>query len=178
MGNNVLVILIIIASYFKGVAQPAPYKGTLLFNLTEKEHTGEYIKVEGFKSKKVQLLSFDKESELTYDTLNKAFSFTTKGAVNKSFAIIYNSKTIFIHYPSLPSLAVKVVMPIPLVGNSFSFYNSHIYDAIHSNKDYNSSRIFNLCQGCFISKEYQMEEKTKKWLIDNVNKLNKVELKE
>lgn len=163
MKIDIITLILILAFHFSGIAQPAPFKGTLLFNLTEKENTGNYLTVEDFKREKVQLLSSYKESELKYDIIQKAFSFTTIGFEQKAFAIIYKNDTTFIDYPSLPFLgAVFVKSPIPLDGESFSFANKHTYDAIHSNEYYNDFRIFYLCQGCFMSITYAMTEETKK----------------
>lgn len=156
------VCILILVFHFYGYAQPTPFRGTLLFNLTEKEYTGEWINVETFESKNIRLLSKYKDSELSYDTLHKAFAFTTNGAEHKEFAIIYQSDTLFINFPSLPFLeAVFIQSPIPLIGKSFSFSNPFIYDAMHSNKNNHKSRIFYLCQGCFLSSQYEMKEETK-----------------
>ncbi|MBI3143071.1 MAG: hypothetical protein HYZ16_09605 [Bacteroidetes bacterium] len=158
-----LTLLLTFLFISNGNAQPAPFRGTLLFNLTEKGDFGEFLTAEAFKSGKVLLLSSDKESELTYDTLHKAFSYTTIGFEKKQFAIIYNNDTIYIDYPSLPFIkAVFVKAPIPLNGVSFSFSNKYTYDAMHSNQYYNNFRMFYLCQGCFISDNYAMTEETKK----------------
>jgi len=161
--KHTLTLLLTLLFISNANAQPAPFRGTLLFNLTEKENFGEFLTIEDLKSKKVQLLSDNKESELKYDGLNKAFSFTTIGFETKQFAIIYNNDTIFINYPSLPFVgAVYLKAPIPLNGMSFSFTNNYTYDAMHSNHYFNNFKIFYLCQGCFISITYAMTEETKK----------------
>ncbi|MFN8417039.1 MAG: hypothetical protein U0U66_11970 [Cytophagaceae bacterium] len=174
------IITLLLTTLFisNGNAQPATFAGTFLFNLTEKGNFGEFLTVEAFKSGKVQILSNDKESELTYDTLHKAFSYTTYGFENKQLAIIYNNDTIFINYPSLPFVgAVFVKAPIPLNGMSYSFSNEFTYDAMHSNHYFNDFRIFYLCQGCNISDTYTMTEKTKKYIRKDLF-TNPVEFKE
>jgi hypothetical protein len=170
---------VIILFNLNGVAQPAPFRGTLLFNLTEKEHTGTYLRIEDFKTEKVQLLSYNKESKLKYDSINKAFSFTTNGSVMKNFAIVYKKDTVFISYPSLRYLkALSIVMPIPLNGKSFSFYTKYTYDAIHSNESSYFNNIYNLCHGCFISDTYSMSEEEKKEFQVNRKFLTKIEIVE
>lgn len=157
-----MTLLIILAFHFVGIAQPAPFSGTLLFNLTEKEKAGRYLTIEDFKSEKVRVLSYSESSELKYDTTKQAFSFTTIGFEQKDFAIIYKNDTTFIAYPSLRFLdAVFIKSPIKLNDGNFSFANKHIYDAIHSNKYYYDFRIFYLCQGCFMSSNYTMPKETK-----------------
>jgi hypothetical protein len=159
-------------------AQPAPFWGNLLFNFTEKGGFGEFLTIEEFKSKKIQLFSYNKESELKYDTLHKAFSYTTIGFEDKQFAIVYNYDTIFINYPSLPFVgAVFVKAPIPLNGMSFSFNNKYTYDAMHSNHYFNDFRIYYLCQGCFILDTYSMTEETKKYIRKDLF-TNAIKLKE
>jgi len=154
--------LLILLLNYNGIGQPSPFKGTLLFNLSEKEY-GAAFNIAELESKNIQILSYDKNSEFSYDTVNRAFAFTTEGLENKEFAIVYQRDTIYITYPSLPFLsAVLIKAPIPLIGKSFSFFNKHTYDAIHSNKNYKEPRIFNLCQGCFISQYYAMPEEIKK----------------
>jgi hypothetical protein len=161
--KHILTLLLTLLSISNGNAQPAPFQGTLLFNLTEKENFGELLTIEDFKSEKVRILSYDNKSELKYDTLHKAFSFTTIGFETKQFAIIYKNDTVYINYPSLPFVrAVYVKAPIPLNGMSFSFKNKYTYDAMHSNHYFNNFRIFYLCQGCFISDTYAMNEEIKK----------------
>lgn len=165
MKHILLTLLLTLSFISNGYAQPAPFQGTLLFNLTEKENFGEFLTIEDFKSEKVRLLSYDNESELKYDTLQKAFSYTTIGFETKQFAIIYNNDTVFINYPSLPFVgAVYVKAPIPLNGMSFSFKNKYTYDAMHSNHYFIDFRIFYLCQGCFISDTYSMTEEIKKYI--------------
>ncbi len=162
MKVNLIAFMLIFVFHISGYAQPTPFRGTLLFNLAEKEYSGEWINVETYESKQIRLLSKYKDSELSYDTLHKAFAFTTNGAEHKEFAIIYQNDTMFINYPSLPFLAaVYIKSPIPLNGKSFSFSNPFIYDAIHSNKNMNGSRIFYLCQGCLLSTQYEMKEEKK-----------------
>lgn len=161
--NKIITFLLIIILNMKGFGQPTPFKGTLLFNLTETEYTGSLIKKEEFISKKIKILSRQKDSELKYDTIHNAFSFTTNGTELKEFAIVYNNDTIFIDYPSLPRVnEVHILMPIPLNGKSFSFSNEFTYDAMHSNANYNKFKIFYLCQGCFLSTQYEMTIETKK----------------
>jgi hypothetical protein len=143
------------------MGQPAPFKGTILFNLSLKEY-GKYLNSDDLDSMDIRLLAFNKDSEFRYDSLHNAFAFTTVGFEEKEFAIIYKSDTIFINYPSLPILnAVFIKAPIPLKGISYSFSSKQIYDAIHSNKNFNEDRIFNLCHGCFISDYYRMPEEIK-----------------
>jgi hypothetical protein len=164
--KHILTILFTFLVLSESNAQPAPFKGTLLFNLTEEEFYGEFLTIEDFKSEKVRLLSYNNESELKYDTLHKAFSFTTKGFETKEFAIIYKNDTVVIDYPSLPYVrAVYVKAAILLNGMSFSFKNDYTYDAMHSNDCYNDFRIFYLCSGgCSISDKYSMTEETKKYV--------------
>ena len=166
-----LLVLILNLSVF---GQPTPFRGTLLFNLTETEYTGNTLKKEDIISKEINLLSRHKGCEFKYDTIHKAFSFTTNGTEYKEFAIVYKKDTVFIDFPSLPSIkAVHIKMPIPLNGKSFSFSNIFTYDAMHSNMSYNDSNIFYLCQGCFISTQYEMpietqNRKNKKYFVNEV----------
>ncbi len=163
--KHIFTILLTLLFNSESNAQPMPFNGTLLFNLTEKGNNGEFLTIEDFKSEKVRLLSYDSESELKYDTVHKAFSFSTTLYDIKEFAIIYNNDTIYISYPSKPNLeAVFVKEPIPLNGTSFSFSNKYIYDALISNHYLNDFGIFYLCQGCHISAIYEMTEETKMYL--------------
>lgn len=156
------ILLLTFVIQFNGFAQPQPFIGNLLFNLTENEFTGNFITADELENKNIRFLSNNPDSKLKYDTRNKAFSFTTEGWEYKMFAILYKNDTIFIDYPSLPFVsAVFIKNAIPLNGKNFSFYNRYTYDAIHSNNYYYHIGIFNLCQGCFISEEYEMQEKTK-----------------
>ena len=71
--------------------------------------------------------------------------------------------SVFIDYPSLPFISsVFIKAPVPLNGKSFSFYNRNTYDAMYTNHIYNNIRVFYLCQGCFLSEQYEMQEETKK----------------
>lgn len=173
MKKNVTFLLIIMLN-LNGFGQPTPFRGTLLFNLTETEYTGSIIKKEEFLSKKIKILSASKGGELKYDTIHNAFSFTTNGTECKEFAIVFKNDTIYIDYPSLPTVnAVHIMMPIPLNGKNFSFSNKFTYDAMHSNMKYDKFNIFYLCQGCFLSKQYEMtletkKRKNKKFIINEV----------
>jgi hypothetical protein len=157
----IISFLLIHLSIFNGIGQPTPFPGTLLFNLSEKEH-GQFFNIEDLENKNIQIMSYNEYSGFRYDTTHKAFAYTTTGFEHKEFIIIYNSDTTFIHYPSLLSLdAVFIKAPIPLNGKSFSFSDKQTYDAIHSNIYYNQFVIFYLCQGCFISDYYEMSEEMK-----------------
>ena len=151
-----------------GLTQPSPFYGTLLFNLMD-EQSRNYITANDFKNGKIQLLSYNSNSKLTYDTTNKAFSFNTMGFEFKEFGIVYNSDTTFISYPSTAFIkAVFVKMPIPLNGMTYSFNNQFTYDAMNSNHYFNNLEVFYLCSGCLISDTYgKHEEKNKK-----VNKMS------
>lgn len=163
MKNNLITILSVLIFYFNGFAQPTPFPGTLLFNLVEKENTGKFINIAEFENRNIRLLSNYKDSKFKYDTIQKAFKFTTNGFEQKELALIYQNDTIFINYPSLRFVsAVFIKTPIPLNGKSFSFYNKNIYDAIHSNHCYDNFGIFYLCQGCSLSEQYEIQEKQKK----------------
>lgn len=152
-----------------GFAQPSPYYGTILFNLTEQQYPRKLITVDDLKSKDIRFLSFDKESIFKYDTINKAFSLTTNGFETKQFAIIHKNDTLFIEYPSILAVSIFVKAPIPLIGTkSYSFSNEYIYDAIHSNKSNYLNSIFYLCQGCFLSR-YEMKKETKKRLKNSIH---------
>lgn len=144
-------------------AQPGQFKGTLLFNLNDNTDSYKTITPSEIETKNIRFLSYYKNSVLKYDTTYKAFSFTTSGDEVKVFAIVYKSDTILIDYPSVKlDNSVFIKTPIPLVGKSFSFYNPYIYDAMFSNYRNKISSIFYLCDGCFISKQYEMSVKTKK----------------
>ena len=171
------IIFAIIITCGQVFAQPQPYGGTFLFNLTKQQYPRKLLTVDDLKSNEIQFLSFDKESIVKYDTVNKAFSFTSKGFETKQFAIVYKNDTIFIEYPSLLSVCTFVKMPIPLESSiSYSFSNQYIYDAIHSNKNKYLISIFYLCQGCFLSR-YEMNEETKKGLKEAIH-WQKAEIKE
>lgn len=157
-----------IISYCRqGFAQPAPYGGTFLFNLTEQKYSSNLLTVDDLKNKGIYFLSYAKESIVKYDIANKAFSITTKGFETKHFAIVHENDTLFIDYPSLLGVSIFVKMPIPLENSkSYSFSNQYIYDAIHSNKNKYLNDVFYLCQGCFISR-YEINEETKKGLKES-----------
>ena len=159
-------------------AQPSSFHGTLLFNLNDDEDTYKPITADELESKNIRFLSYDKQSVLKYDTIQKAFSFTTNGFEIKRFAIICKKDTIYIDYPSLDfGNSVFIKTPIPLKGKSFSFFNENTYDAMHSNCRGKVSTIFYLCEGCFISKQYEMPDETKKQIrkkyLTNIIKLEK-----
>lgn len=152
-----------------GFAQPSPYYGTILFNLTEQQYPSKLITVDDLKSKDIRFLSFDKESIFKYDTINNAFSLTTNGFETKHFAIVYKNDTILIDYPSRKGVSIFVKVPIPLKGSKgYSFSNEYIYDAISSNKDKYLNSIFYLCQGCLLSR-YEMKEEIIKSLKESIH---------
>lgn len=155
-------------------AQPSSYDGTFIFNLTEKEYPSKLITIEELKTKDIRFLSFNKESIVKYDTINKAFSFTSDGFETKQFAIVHKRDTIFIDYPSVKSVSVCLNTLIPLdKSNGYSFSNENIYDAISSNKNKYFNSIFYLCQGCLLSR-YKMKEATKKQLHKYRHILNSI----
>jgi|SRR5690554_4641655 len=167
------ILFLTVLISFKGFAQPTPFDGTLLFNLTEKDYPSKHLTIEELKNKNIQFLSTYPNSIIKYDTIKKAFSFTTRGYESKGFAIAYKNDTIYISYPSLHR-DVFVKAPIPLNGKSFSFYNKFTYDAMHSNRNI---EIFNLCQGCMIS-QYEMSEEIIKQMEKTKRKWHVIELKE
>ena len=174
--NTLYILCAIILTCGQGFAQPTPYDGTFLFNLTEHQYPSKLLTVNDLKSKDIQFLTFDKESILKYDTVNKAFSITTKGFETKHFAIVHKNDTIFIDYPSKKGVRTFVKMPIPLDSvKSYSFSNQYIYDAIHSNKNKYLNDIFYLCQGCFLSR-YEMNEEIIKNLKESIH-WQRVEIK-
>jgi hypothetical protein len=145
-------------------AQPSPFRGTFFFNLNDDEDKYKPITIDEIESKNIRFLSYNKESIIKYDTIQKAFSFTTKGFENKQFAIVYEKDTIYVDYPSLDfGNSVFIKTPIPLKGKSYSFFSEKIYDAIHSNCRGKVSTIFYLCDGCLI-RQYEMTDETKKQL--------------
>jgi len=148
----------------KSFAQPSTFRGTLFFNLNDNEDSYKPINIDEIENKNIRFLSYDKESIIKYDTIQKAFSFTTNGFVNKQFAIVYEKDTIYVDYPSIDfGNSVFIKTPIPLKGKSYSFYSKKIYDAIHSNYRGKVSTIFYLCDGCQI-RQYEMTDETKKQL--------------
>jgi hypothetical protein len=166
--NIFYIFFVIILTRGQSFAQPTPYGGTFLFNLTEQQYPSKLLTLDDLKNNDIYFLSFDKESVVKYDTVNKAFSFTSKG---------YENDTILIDYPSLLGVSTFVKMPIPLEsGKSYSFSNQHIYDAIHSNKNKYLNDIFYLCQGCFLSR-YEMDEEKIKSLKESIH-WQRVEIKE
>lgn len=174
-----IVLLFLFFFSVKGLTQPTPFNGTLFFNLAEEEegkYIGRAITPEELKNKNIQFLSTDLNSIFKYETINKAFSFTTNGYEIKNFAIAYKNDTIYISYQSLHK-DVFIKTPIPLNGKSFTFYNKFIYDAMHSNKS--DIKIFNLCQGCIIS-QYETPEEIVKQIEKTKNKRKwfVIELKE
>ena len=178
--KKIFIIFYLFAFQFNGFAQPAPYPSTLLFNLVEKEkeYSGNWITPDELKSKNITFLSYNENSELRYDTIHKAFAFTTMGFECKDFMIIYNNDTIFINYPSLPfAHVIFVKMPIPLNGKSFSFYNKYTYDALNTNHYYNKFSIFYLCQGCWISEQYEMSKEYKEHMREYFPKYNTINMK-
>lgn len=175
--NTLYIFFIIILYCGQGFAQPTPYNGTFLFNLTEQLYPRNLLTVDDLKNKDIYFLSFDKESVIKYDTMNKAFSITTKGFETKHFAIVHKNDTIFIDYSSFLGVSTFVKMPIPLESSkSYSFSNQYIYDAIHSNKNKYLNDIFYLCQGCFLSR-YEMSEEIIKILKESIH-WQRVKIKE
>mgnify|MGYP003596388289 CR=1 FL=1 len=113
--KKIITYLLFLILNLNGFGQPTPFRGTLLFNLTETEYTGSLIKKEDFISKKIKILSRHKDCELKYDAIHNAFSFTTNGTECKEFAIVYKNDTIFIYYPYLPRVnAFHFIMSILL----------------------------------------------------------------
>jgi hypothetical protein len=178
MKTKILYLLFLVFLFVGQLfAQPAPYYGTFLFNLTEQQYPSKLMTVDDLNKKDIRFLSFDKESIFKYDTINKAFSFTTNGIETKQFAIIHKNDTLFIDYPSILAVSIFVKVPIPLDSiKSYSFSNEYIYDAIHSNKNKYLNSIFYLCQSCFLSR-YKMNKETKKRLKKSIH-WKSVELKE
>ena len=175
--NTLYIFFAIILTCGQSFAQPTPYGGTFLFNLTEQQYSSKLLTVDDLKNNDIYFLSFDKESVVKYDTVNKAFSFTSKGYETKHFAIVHKNDTILIDYPSLLGVSTFVKMPIPLESSkSYSFSNQYIYDAIHSNKNKYLNDIFYLCQGCFLSR-YEMNEEIIKNLKESIH-WQRVEIKE
>jgi hypothetical protein len=175
--NTFYIFFTFILASCQVIAQPTPYKGTFLFNLTEEQYSSKLLTLDDLKNNGIYFLSFDKESLVKYDTVNKAFSFTSKGFETKHFAIVHKNDTIFIDYPSKLAVITFVKIPIPLdSSNSYSFSNEYIYDAIHSNKNKYLNDIFYLCQGCFLSR-YKMNEETINGLKESIH-WQRVELKE
>ncbi len=161
----------------RGLAQPTPYKGTFLFNLTVQQYPSKLMTVDDLKNKGIRFLSFDNESVIKYDTVYNAFSITAKGFETKHFAIVHKNDTILIDYPSRLGISIFVKAPIPLKGSSgYSFSNEYIYDAIHSNKNKYLNSIFYLCQGCILSR-YEMNDETINGLKESIH-WQSVELKE
>lgn len=162
----------------KGFAQPSWYSGTLLFNLTERPLKKNDISLDDIKSKNIRFLSFDKESIIKYDTIHKAFSYTTNKEYEvKTFAVVYQKDTIFIDFPSVKHLkAVFVKQLIPLSEKSFSFYDYKILDAMIGNHTYNKIDIFYLGYGWSIHK-YEMPEERRKQLSRHME-WHVIELKE
>lgn len=174
--NTLYIFFALILICGQSFAQPTPYGGTFLFNLSEHQYPSKLLTVDDLKIKTFTL-SFDKESIVKYDTLNKAFSITTKGFETKHFAIVHKNDTIFIDYPFLLGVSTFVKTPIPLESNkSYSFSNQYIYDAIHSNKNKYLNDIFYLCQGCFFSR-YEMNEEMIKNLKESIH-WQRVDIKE
>lgn len=175
------ILLLILLFSGKGFAQPSWYPGTLLFNLTERPLKKNDITLNDIKSKNIRFLSTDKESIIKYDTIHKAFSYTTnKGYEVKTFAVVYQKDTIFIDFPSASrqkkTNAVFVKQLIPLNEKSFSFYDNKILDAMNANCAYNKIDIFYLVYGSIIH-NYEMSEERRKQLSRHL-KWHNIELKE
>ncbi len=130
-------------------AQPSPFDGTFLFNLTDDENTGKLITPDEIGSKDIRFFTFqdyNKEAVLKYDTIQKAFSIRMRGFESKLFGIIYKNDTIYIDYPSVShEKSVYIQAPIPLKGKSYSFFNWTTYDAMYNNCKYNNLNVFYLC---------------------------------
>ena len=159
--------------------QPQPFPGTLFFNLTEKEHSGNFLSPEELESKNIKILSYDSvTTQFRYDTIHNSFSVTTDGFERKVFAISFNSDTIIIDYPAKPfANSVCIISPIPLNGRSFSFYNKLTYDALHSNHNRNKFNIFYFCLNCSITDTYAMPEERKAVLKKQLPPFYEVELR-
>lgn len=143
-------------------AQPAPYRGTLLFNLSLdlwKPLSPEEIKKMGLK-----FLSWDKEASLHYDSLNKYFVYSERGFDSKCLYLVYRGDTVTVRYASVRGIDFHVLAPIPLDRKSYAFDSPVIYDAIHSNTRQSGRPdclpVFQMCRGCFIS---LYEDQTEKW---------------
>ncbi|MCH8536076.1 MAG: hypothetical protein LAT51_13480 [Flavobacteriaceae bacterium] len=175
--NRFYIFFAIIFTCGQVFAQPTPYYGTFLFNLTEQQYRSKLMTVDDLKKKGIRFLSFDKESVIKYDTVNNAFSITAKGFETKHFAIVHKNDTILIDYPSIQGVSIFIKAPIPLKGSKgYSFSNEYINDAISSNKDKYLNSIFYLCQGCLLSR-YEMKKEIIKSLKESIH-WQTVELKE
>lgn len=178
------ILFLILLFLEKGFAQPSWYSGTLLFNLSEEPYTKtkKDITIDDFKNKTIHLLSPDeKTATLKYDTINKAFSFTTKiGYELKTFAVVHKTDTIYIDFPAVPRYNTHICIksPIPLKGKSFSFYDRKIYDAMIVNYEYNKTDIFYLCRSWQSFSSYEMEEERKEQLKKNAHSWHVIEFKE
>ncbi len=177
-----LLYLLFLAFFFsvKGLAQPSWYSGTLLFNFSEEPYIKPNITIDDFKNKTIQLLSSDENSTLKYDTINKAFSFTTKiGYEVKSFAVVHQKDTIFIDFPASGRHKTNVFVktPIPLSRESFSFFDMKIIDAMIANYQYGKDNTFSLCQYCSFS-QYEMEKERKEQLKKLVHLWYAIKLEE
>lgn len=174
MKGKIVQTILITLTYLNVFAQPSDFSGTLLFNLTETENSWNPMSADEIVSRNISFLSFKKNSTLKYDSINNALSYTTDGYEINWLAIVYKKDTIYIDYPSVKlGNSVFVKAPIPLNGKSFSFFNENTYDAMHSNCRGRVNTVFYLCDACFISKQYEMPEKTKmqirkKYLTNNI----------
>lgn len=145
-------------------------QGTFLFNLVEIENSGNLITVQDIKSKNIKFLSSDSNSVIKYDSLQKAFSFTTRGYEKKFLGIVYEHDTIFLTYPTYPTIATYFLKtPIPLNGNSFSFYSEQDANNSPIYPNNNGVLIDNLYYNEILSERYQMKEETKNILKRRLN---------
>ncbi len=144
------------------------FQGTFLFNLIE--NSGNLITTQDIKSKNIKFLSSDSNSVIKYDSLRKAFSFTTRGYDKKYLGIVYEHDTIFIAYPSYPTISTYFLKtPIPLNGNSFSFYSEQDSDQIPIYPNNNGVLTEYIYHNDILSETYKMKEETKNILKKRLN---------
>lgn len=161
----------------QGFAQPSPYESTLFFNLTKDDNKWTHIKPKEFESNDIQIMSAV-NSKLKYDTIRKAFSFTTNGFEQKAFAIVHKKDTIYIEYPStVYTTGVFVVSPIPLNQKSYSFFDWKIYDAMYNNHKHNQLNVFYLCSLGYLH-TYEMQNETIERLEKNIKWWHPIKLEE
>lgn len=159
-------------------AQPAPYRGTLLFNLSL--DLWQPLSPQEIKKMDIKFLSWDKEATLHYDTLNKHFVYSERGFDSKCLYLVYRGDTVTVRYASVRGIDFNLLAPIPLDRKSYAFDSPVIYDAIHSNTriygrtDY--LETFSMCRGCLISLyEDQTEKREQKERIADARPLQELD---
>lgn len=173
--NSIKILFLIIS--INMYAQPGWYPAKLYFNLTERTDKKIDISVDNITNKNVRFLSDDEGAIIKYDSIKRAFSYSTrKGLELRSFAIVYHNDTTFIDFPAIERMSVFIKSPIPLDGNNYSFYDVKTLDIMLANRIYDNNNIFYLNSGWQIS-TYRMKEENEVRLRNCIKNWYQIKIK-